>query len=429
MTLFTYIVQLAKVYRINPTEEQLDVLWNISDKCRIIYNIALADRKDMWHLHKYSVKYEEQQNFLPEFKKQNPEFNVVYSKVLQSVLKKLDSSYKSFFGHIRNGNKKARTPNFKSFKYFMNIPYNQSGFRIKDGFINFSHKVNDTELTFPIEKFEGKVKQVEIFNDNPYKGRGNFFISVIYEVYPKTYIDNGTYQAIDLGISKIITSIDTNGHVLEVSTPRNDKYWNPKIDSAKSRRDHCKKNSNRHVRINSSVRKMHKKLSNQNKDFQHKLSRKIVDGDINTIIVGDLNVTQMTQTKNGKKNRKLNRSTQGLGNLGRFVQFLTYKAELVGKKVIEIDERNTSKECCVCKNTHYMPLSERVMSCECGNVIDRDINSSINIMTRFLSQNAFWTGYQQFVGNLRKTGVINESSYTRMTSMLQHSQESARSSA
>ena len=45
------------------------------------------------------------------------------------------------------------------------------------------------------------------------------------------------------------------------------------------------------------------------------------------------------------------------------------------------------------------------MRCDCGNVIDRDCNSAVNIMVRFLSQNAKWTGYQQFVDNLRKTGV------------------------
>jgi len=52
-----------------------------------------------------------------------------------------------------------------------------------------------------------------------------------------------------------------------------------------------------------------------------------------------------------------------------------------------------------------MQLWMRIMECDCGNSIDRDRNSSVNIMLRFLSQFALWTGYQQFVGNLRKTGL------------------------
>nr|WP_229389297.1 transposase [Methanosarcina sp. DH2] len=45
------------------------------------------------------------------------------------------------------------------------------------------------------------------------------------------------------------------------------------------------------------------------------------------------------------------------------------------------------------------------MKCDCGNVIDRDRNSAINIMKRFLSQNALWTSYQKFSDNLRQTGL------------------------
>jgi putative transposase len=101
----------------------------------------------------------------------------------------------------------------------------------------------------------------------------------------------------------------------------------------------------------------------------------------------------------------LNRFTQNNGYLSRFVRFLSYKSELAGKKVVEIGESNTSKQCYVCGEVHDMPLWIRVMKCDCGNVIDRDKNSSVNLMVRFLSQNALWTGYQQFCGNLRKTGL------------------------
>ena len=53
-----------------------------------------------------------------------------------------------------------------------------------------------------------------------------------------------------------------------------------------------------------------------------------------------------------------------------------------------------------------MPLEIREYMCGCGNVIDRDKNSAINIMLRYLSQNGLWTAYQQFADNLRQTGLI-----------------------
>jgi hypothetical protein len=67
---------------------------------------------------------------------------------------------------------------------------------------------------------------------------------------------------------------------------------------------------------------MSRKKALQIKDFQYKLSRKMVyNTKANTIIVGDLDVKQMAKlkVKNGKKQKKtkqkrgINRSTQGLG--------------------------------------------------------------------------------------------------------------------
>jgi putative transposase len=124
----------------------------------------------------------------------------------------------------------------------------------------------------------------------------------------------------------------------------------------------------------------------------------------NTFILGDLHVKEIIQSK--KATRGLNRSTQNSGYLSRFARFLTYKAQLAGKKIIEIDERNTSRRCHVYGKEHDMPLWKRTMECDCGNAIDRDRNGAINIMMRFLSQNALWTGYEQFVGNLRNTGLL-----------------------
>lgn len=410
-------MQLTKKIKIHPTEEQVDVLWKLSEQCRLVYNFALAERKETWKKEQRNVKYIEQQNKLPELKRQYPAYNIVYSKVLQSVLKKLDANYKSFFSLRKNGDKSARPPNFRSRKYFMTLEYfmtlvyNQSGFRTDGHTIIFSHKVNDVCLLFDVQGIpdSSRIKQIEIYNDDPYKAKGDFFISVTCDVSPSIeYVDNNQYQAIDLGITKIVTAVNTQGKFFEAKTLRSDQYWNTRIDSIKSRRDHCKKGSERWDRLHKTYRKMEAKKSHQIKDFQHKLSKKMIENTkANTMIVGDLNVKSMARSKKvtGKKKRSMNRSTQNQGYLSGFIGFLTYKAELRGKKVIRIDESYTSKDCCVCRTRHDMPLEKRTMKCDCGNIIDRDRNSAINIMKRFLSQNALWTSYQAFADNLRQTGL------------------------
>ena len=111
----------------------------------------------------------------------------------------------------------------------------------------------------------------------------------------------------------------------------------------------------------------------------------------------------MAQSKNVPKHLRkgLNRATHNSGALGRFVHFLTYKSRRVGKRAIEFDERNSTKECWVCGKLHSMPIWKRVMRCDCGNVIERDKNSAIILMKRYLSHNAKWTGYRVFLDNLR----------------------------
>jgi len=70
--------------------------------------------------------------------------------------------------------------------------------------------------------------------------------------------------------------------------------------------------------------------------------------------------------------------------LGRFVEFLTYKANKLGKEVIRIDESFTTRACCKCGKMKHRSLWERTIKCNCGNQIDRDLNSAINIMIKFL---------------------------------------------
>jgi len=392
---------LTKKIRIYPTAAQEKVLWSLSDQCRHLYNFGLAERMEVYRKGQ-KINYQIQQNELVLLKEKYSEFKMVYSKVLQMTLNQLDSDYRSFFALRRNGNSTAKPPNFKSWKYFNAIMYNQSGFKVERGCVKLSHKHSSgVPLCFAIpESFAfSKVYQITVFQDE----KRRFFVAVVYKQNVPSYMGNGLYQAFDLGVTKH-TGVNLHGRFVEFKNNRYDKNWNPVVDALQSRRDRCRKNSRRWKWLHSAWKKGKRKSTNQTRDFQHKRSRKIVQNTkANTIIIGALNVKAMAQSSTAS--RGLNRSTQNSGYLGQFVRFLTYKAKLEGKRVIEIDEAYTSKRCCVCGKEHDMPLWVRVMKCDCGNVIDRDRNSAVGIMLRFLSQNALWTGYQQFVGNLRKTGL------------------------
>jgi len=63
-----------------------------------------------------------------------------------------------------------------------------------------------------------------------------------------------------------------------------------------------------------------------------------------------------------------------------FRRQLEYKAAMTGAKVVVVSRWfPSSKTCSVCGEIHDMPLSQRLMSCSCGNTMDRDLNAAINL--------------------------------------------------
>ena len=108
----------------------------------------------------------------------------------------------------------------------------------------------------------------------------------------------------------------------------------------------------------------------------HKLTDILVNSGYISLAVEDLRIQNMV------KNHRLAQSIQN-ASWNRFIQFLSYKAECAGMKVMKADARNTSKECSGCGNIQEMQLSERTYNCQkCGMQMDRDINASINILNR-----------------------------------------------
>ncbi len=394
---------LTRKIRVIPTPKQEQILWDLSEKCRLLYNFALAQRKQNWETNKTKspsnrkyITYTEQQNNLPVLKKKYPEYTWVYSKVLQMVLRRLDADYKSFFTRWHNGDYQARPPRFKGKDYFTTLCFNQSGFTLDlvNQTILFSHRhPSGVEIKFDLPwlpPITGKIKQVELFLDK----RHQWFVSINIEEQAPVYVDNGQYQAIDLGIINLVTAVNIKGKFIQIPNRRPDTFWRKKIREVQSKRDYCKPFSNKWYRYTAKLRKMQQRLAYQLRDFQHKISKSLVENTrANTFIVGALDIKAMSRKKRPacklrqtRANRTLHYSLQNTGFMGRFVEFLTYKARKVGKRVTRIDEAYTTKSCCVCGKVQNRALSERYIQCNCGTPFDRDQNAAVNIMVRFLLQ-------------------------------------------
>ncbi|MFX1566104.1 MAG: helix-turn-helix domain-containing protein [Promethearchaeota archaeon] len=102
----------TKKIRISPTAEQKQVLWDLSEKCRLIYNFALAERKQNRELNRLKpqekrtyITYTKQQNDLPKVKEKYPEYAWVFSKVLQMTFRHLErGAITRFLGWLTSTN-------------------------------------------------------------------------------------------------------------------------------------------------------------------------------------------------------------------------------------------------------------------------------------------------------------------------------------
>jgi len=134
------------------------------------------------------------------------------------------------------------------------------------------------------------------------------------------------------------------------------------------------KGSNRRTKARKIVARVHERITNTRKDFQHKLSRKLVNEN-QVIVVENLAV------KNMVKNHNLAKAISDCG-WSEFTRQLKYKSEKEGKTYLEIGRFfPSSKTCHVCLNQiGSLPLEVRSWTCSsCQTKHDRDVNAAINI--------------------------------------------------
>jgi IS605 OrfB family transposase len=104
----------------------------------------------------------------------------------------------------------------------------------------------------------------------------------------------------------------------------------------------------------------------------HLTQTNYVTKNFDRIVIEDLNVKGMI------KNRKLSRAISDVG-FGMLRQFIEYKAKL-RKCVVVVADRffPSSKTCSDCGTKKQdLTLADRIFNCDCGLVIDRDLNAAI----------------------------------------------------
>lgn len=381
-------------FRIYPNKNQEVKLNRTLSTCRHLYNNALAERKRQAELNKLRksfdvfpwgkpewINYENQANDLVSTKTSYQK--EVFSQVLQNVLKRVDRSFMNMF----NG---AGYPRFQGRNRYNSFTYPQSGFGLEDGKLNLS-KIGSIKIILH-RPIEGKIKTCTVKKDID-----QWYVTFSCEIDNSIpIIEVKDTIGIDVGLTSLLTL--SNGDKIE--PPEFLRASENKLTMEQVRLSKKKKGSNNRDKQRIKVARVHRKIRNQRKDFNQKLSRTLVNK-YDLIAFEDLQIQNMLQNHHLAKSI----SDAGWSNLQ---QLTSYKAEWAGKHVKFCNPHRTSMTCNVCGNVQKLTLADRTFRCsECGNIEDRDINASINIKNRCT---VGVTGIKACPSNLRREAMTQEAS-------------------
>jgi len=360
----------AYKYRFYPTEEQKIILAQTFGCCRFIYNWGLATRKTAYFQHGQSLYYNDLAAMLPTLKQQYPWLAEVSSVPLQQSLRHLDRAFVNFFEG------RGDYPTFKKKRNEQSATYASNAFQW-DGKTLTLAKMNaplDIRWHRPLPK-DAKPGSVTITKDSA----DRYFVSILVKEDIRPFPMVNKMVGLDLGIKSMV--VLSTGE--SVGNPRYFAKDEKKL--AKVQRWHArkKKGGKNRAKARKRVARIHARIADRRRDYQHKLSTRIVHEN-------QVMCVESLAVKNMMRNPKLAKAISDVG-WGEFLRQLAYKAKWYGRTFVKIDRfYPSSKTCSACGHVvDCLPLDIREWVCPaCGVALDRDTNAALNILAEGLSVNA-----------------------------------------
>lgn len=384
-----------------PNNKQETRLFQFADASRFIYNWTLEQEQKSYKENNKFLQDGELRKTLTKLKKQEEYrwLQSISNNVIKQSVKDACNAYKKSFNH------KASHPKFKSKR------------KSKPSFYQDTFKIQFTSTHVKLEKISNKIKKnrrtlnwiklaepnrvptnVKYYNPRITYDGIHWWISVgVEEVLCNTKLPTNEGIGIDLGIKDLAIcsdgvtykNINKSKRVkkLEKKRKRLQRKLSRKIENqivsysfgTKNGRiphfqqslDSCKNIQKQKL----AIKKNYKQITNVVDNYIHQLTSEIVNREPKFIVTEDLNIRGLM------KNKYLSKSIQDC-KWYFLLETLRYKASKHGILMVKADRfYPSSKLCSCCGNKKVnLKLEDRIYKCEnCGTIIDRDYNASLNL--------------------------------------------------
>jgi len=365
--------------RIYPNQIQEQLLWKHIHTARFVWNFGLSYQIEKYknnekYLSGYNlakmfinIKKEEKYNWLKE----------ISSYTITTICLDLDDAYKRYFKG-QNNKPKFKKKNKCKDKY----PVRSDRFYFYNNYVTIE-KIGKVKYQTNYELPQGR--NIHKFTNPRIKYENNKWILTFGMEYNKQIqILSDNSMGIDLGVkdlaivscgNEFITFKNINKINKIKKINKQLKHAQRKVSKKYHKNGNYKK-SNNILKTEKRVKQLYNKLSNIRKNYIHQITRQLVNMLPKRIVMEDLNVSGMM------KNKHLSKAIAEQC-FYEFRRQMEYKCEEYGIEFILADRFYPSSK--LCSNCGFkdkdLKLKDRIYKCNnCGLVIDRDQNASINLM-------------------------------------------------
>ena len=361
-------------YQLRLDETQTQVLDYLLWQARQVYNAALEQRINAYRETKKGIGYAAQWAHFRDLRHEQADtLGRLNASCLQQMLRRLDKAFTAFFRRVKAGETPG-FPRFKGHNRFKSLEFTHGdGCKLRvnaEGRASFYiQNVGEVRLTYhrPIPT-ESKIKHVVVK-----QSAGRWYVCLMLELPdPAPIADKPAVKpvGVDIGLESLLALSD--GTLMD--NPRWMRQALAKLRRVQRHAARQMKRSHGQQETYAQIAKLHEHIANRRRDYWHKVARQMVRK-YDLIALEDMPLAFMT------RHAHLALSAHDAG-LNEFRQYLHYKAEEAGVKVMAVNPRNTSQRCSGCGMIVPKDLSVRLHVCpECGLTLNRDINAARNILS------------------------------------------------